>query len=268
LYDGQGQFVGHVEWTVATQRCAYEVKQTVPPYSREHLNLTASSGKLLDARYAPVYKVEDLGGSVDQGNIFPASGSSLSPLAIEPTNVFSVTPVDANGNSKYDQLLVNTQVNVTGSGGTYWIEGLLVDQLGIPAAWSVSGPQTLTVGSNRTLQMTFNTRMLFDVLPLSGSQAFTLIAVKIYSGSPGAAVLEAEVPVTNFSTPSYPRTQFEPSSPDIIFQDDIEGAVKWTDSPAANWSIVNTGWHSYSHAWVVSRQLEWMADEAPRPYEL
>jgi hypothetical protein len=259
LYDGQGQLVGHVEWTGSdpTAQLTYEVKQTVPPYSLEHLNLTASSGKLLDARYAPVYKVEDLGGSVDQGNIFPSGGSSLLPLAIEPTNTFSVTPVDSNSNGKYDQLVINTQVNVTGSGGSFWIEGLLVDQLGIPAAWSVSGPQTLTVGSNRNLQMAFNTRMLFDVLPLSGSQAFTLIAVKIFSGSPGSAVLEAEVPVTNFSTASYMRTHFEPSSPDIIFQDDVEGAVKWTDSPAADWSIVNTGWHSYSHAWVVDESGNW-----------
>jgi hypothetical protein len=260
LYDGQGEFVGHTAWAGSdpTAQLTYEVKQTVPPYSLEHVNLTDSNGKLLDARYAPVYKIEDLGDSVDQGNIFPGDGSSFSPLAITPTNVFSVTPVDSNSNGKYEQLVINTQVNVTGSDGTYRIEGLLVDDRGIPAAWSVSNPQTLTVGSNRTLQMTFNTRMLIDQLPMTGSQKFNLIAVKIFSGSPGSDVLEAQVPVTNFSTPSYSRTQFEPSASNTLFFDDMEsGMTKWSRSPSGDWNIVDTSWHSWSHAWMVNESGNW-----------
>ena len=39
-----------------------------------------------------------------------------------------------------------------------WMEGLLVDDRNLPVAWSVSDPQTLVVGQNKTIQMSFDTK--------------------------------------------------------------------------------------------------------------
>ena len=62
----------------------------------------------------------------------------------------------------------------------------------MPAAWSVSDLQALSVGTNQTIQMAFDGRILFDKAPLVGSEQFTLIGVKIFRGSPGLATLVAD----------------------------------------------------------------------------
>jgi hypothetical protein len=259
LYDGQGRFIGHAEWTGsgALALLEYAVAGTVPPYSLEHLNLEDANGKRLASFYAPVYKIEDLGSKLNLGNIVLGSGSAvLAPQSITPTNLFTATPVDLNANGRYDQLNIAATVNVT-TGGSYWMEGLLIDDRSMPVSWSVSDPQTLTVGDNRTIEMTFDGRILFDQLPLVGSQEFTLVAVKIFSGSPGAATLEADVPVTEFATDAYSRTQFEPSGfPYTLFQDDLEaGVTKWSIVAPSQWSLSSNIWRSWTHAWVANGNL-------------
>ena len=117
LYDGQGEFVGQAEWTgsdpVATLT---QLTQTQPPYSLEHLNLYGAKGEMLDARYAPVYTIDNLAGIVEQRNITPTDSSTgLNPQAVTPPSSYTLTPVDSNGNGKYDQLVVSAKVDVTGT---------------------------------------------------------------------------------------------------------------------------------------------------------
>jgi hypothetical protein len=134
------------------------------------------------------------------------------------------------------------------------MEGLLVNDQNTPVAWSVSDPQTLSVGTNQTLQMTFDGRMLFDQLPQTGSQKFSLVAVKIFSGTPGQAFLEADVPVSGFATPAFSRSQFNASVPGYtLFQDDMEsGPTNWILSNSSQWSLTNNFWHSFTNAWVAN----------------
>jgi hypothetical protein len=254
LYDGQGEFVGQAEWTGSDQVALleYQVAQTQPPYSLQHLNLYDAMGKLLDARYAPVYTIDNLSGEVDQGNITLSNGSTENSIqAVTPPSTYTLTPVDSNGNGKYDQLVVSAKVDVTGTGGSYRIEGLLVDDRGLPAAWSVSDAQTLPVGPNQTLQLAFDARLLYE-MPFAGSQKFTLVAVKIFTGNLSPATLQVDVPVTGFSTPTYTRAQLEPPSLYTLFEDDMEsGASKWTNTGSL-WSQSTNQWHSWSHAWIAS----------------
>lgn len=257
LYDGMGRFVGHADWTGrgAVASLEYAIAGTYPPYTLEHLNLMDTQGEELAAFYAPVYRINDLSGRVDQGNINLGSHSTIviPESAITPTNTFSVTPVDSNGNGAYDQLVVSAGVDVADQGGSFWMEGLLVSSHGVPVAWSVGIPQTLNVGLNQTLQMTYDGRMLFDQLPQTGTHAFTLTAVKIFSGSPGLATLEVDVPLPGFNTPAYSRTQFEPPITPTLFQDDMEsGAANWHTTGLSQWSRIDQTWRSWTHAWIAN----------------
>ncbi|HSQ17127.1 MAG TPA: hypothetical protein VLM83_05465 [Anaerolineales bacterium] len=253
LYDGRGAFVGHAEWTgnSPTASLQYAVAGTVPPYSLEHLNLRDASGKQLSAFYAPVYQITNLNGSVDPLNTgLSSSPLGLTPLSITLPDTFTVTPVDSNANGRYDQLVVTTTVDITVA-GSYRMEGLLVDEHNLPAAWSVSDPQMLSVGLDQTIQMAFDGRILFDKTPLVGSEQFTLVAVKIYAGSLDLATLVADIPVSGLTTSDYSRSQLEPSTNATnLFQDDMEaGLVKWTLDGSSQWSQPTTDWHSFTHTW-------------------
>ena len=170
---------------------------------------------------------------------------------ITPTNTFTAAPLDTNGNGAFDQLVISAGVDIADQGGTFWMEGLLVDSHGMPVAWSVGEPVTLGVGQNQTLQMTYDGRMLYDQMALAGSQVFSLTAVKIFSGSPSQATLEVDTPVPGFNTPAYSRAQFEPPMASSLFQDDIEaGAANWGTTGPSQWSRINTTWRSWTHSWV------------------
>lgn len=256
LYDGQGAYVGHAEWTgnSPTASLQYAVAGTVPPYSLEHLNLLDANGKQLSSFYAPVYQINNLSGNVDPLN----TGLSSSPLGLTPQsinlpNTFNVTPVDSNANGRYDQLVFATTVNINVA-GSYRMEGLLMDEHGLSAAWSVSDPQTLSAGPNQTIQMAFDGRILFDKTPLVGSEQFTLVAVKIFGGSLSPATLVAVIPVSGLTTPGYSRSQFEPSTNATnLFQDDMEaGPAKWTRKGSTQWSQPTTDWHSFTHTWMAN----------------
>jgi hypothetical protein len=258
LYDGGGNFVGHAAWTGSDAEASltYAVAGTPPPYALEHLNLVDAQGQALSSFYAPVYQIKDLGGRVDLGSITPASSSTGVALqTITPSNAFVATPKDTNGNGLYDQLVVSTLVDVTTQGGAYYMEGVLADDRDLLVAWSdVGAPQTLGIGQNQTLQMTFDGRMLFSQQALTGNQKFTLIAVKIFSVSGGSQTLEAEIPVTGLSTASYARTQFEPFIPALTpFQDDMEdGTTNWNVTGSSQWSRTTAVWHSGTHAWMAA----------------
>jgi hypothetical protein len=141
-------------------------------------------------------------------------------------------------------------VDVTDAGGDYRVEGLLVDEYGTPVAWSVSDLQTLGLG-NQELVLTFDGRILYDHMLFSGSQAFQLVAVKIFSGNLSPTTLEDEVAVA-MTTPAFTRDDFEPASPaSVVLEDDMENGVvtenNWAES--GPWGLGTSVWHSRSHAW-------------------
>jgi hypothetical protein len=258
LYDGRGEFVGYAEWTGEGTEAllTYPVAGSQPPYSLEHLNLFNSQGKLLDARFAPVYTI-DQPANFETSQITLDSSSKLSvPQSVVPPTAFTASTIK-NANGLIDQLVISTTINVTVA-GSYWMEGLLVDNYNRPVAWSGFTPKTLTTGSH-ALQMMFDGRMLFDHLPLLGSQSFKLIAIKIFSGSPASATLEAEVPLPGFSTAEYSRSQLEYSvTENPLFQDDLENnAIKWT--VGAQWSraydVNNIKSYSGTYSWVTTGSI-------------
>jgi hypothetical protein len=264
LYDGQGEFVGHAEWMGSEPFASleYKIAKTQPPYSLEHLNLYDHKGKLLDARYAPVYKIENILSNANLENFsLEESIQSVNTIAITTTtpitNTFSFQLADSNVNNKYDQLIANVKVNVN-QGGDYRIEGLLVDEQDKPAAWSTSGTQTLSVGQNRILKLVFDAGMLHFQLPLTGSKTFKITAVKIFTGDLSQASLVLEIPnmaQQYISTPAYNRisSNLEPSHPAIaVFQDDMEnGETKWSKS-GTFWSLGDNIGHIGDHAWMTS----------------
>jgi transglutaminase-like putative cysteine protease len=258
LYDGQGGYVGHAVWTGTgpTATLDYPITGTLAPYSLEHLNLADAAGTNLSSSYAPVYKISTLGSPVNVPSAISAGSQNpgAAPLLVTVASPFTGTPVDVNANGRFDQLTIATTVDVTVAGGTYWLEGLLVDDQNTPVVWSTSTPKALNVGLNQALQMTFDGRMLFNQLPLAMNQKFTLVSVKVFSGTPGAAILEVDLPVTGFTTPVYTRAQFEPCNPvRNLFQDDMEGGVTpWTVLGTSQWGQTTSAWHSRVTAWAAT----------------
>ncbi len=259
LYDGQGNFVNHASWTGndANGVLQFGVTNSQPPYSLEHLYLFQTNGALIDNRYVTDYQITDLGGLVEPGEILIGSGSGYGTENVNPDpSSYTFTPVDTNGNGKYDKLVVSVIVNVTDEGtfraGNYRIEAMLEDEFGTLVAYNVTSlpGQALVIGQN-TMTLEFDGKMLYDQLPLAGSRAFKLVAVRIFTGYLSPTTLASHVYFAATS-PAYARSAFEPSSlvPNL-FQDDLEGGTgKWTST--SPWSLVDSTWHSGSHAWMAS----------------
>ncbi len=256
LYDSVGGFVGNATWIGfdTAAKLQFDVEKTSPPYTLEHLYLTITDGEMLDSRFAPSYEVDDMDGTIEIGKISittPSSGdpSLMQPEEVDPTGVNTITLVDTNGNALNDILRVQVGVTVTESGGNYRIEGLLEDEYGKEIAWAVSEPQALVVGS-QTMTLDFDGKMLYDQLPLTGTRAFKLVALKIFSGNLSATTLESEAKFVTM-TPAYARNQFEPSSPAIsLFQDDLEnGTGNWL---ADSWALNMSTWNSWTNSWMTT----------------
>ncbi len=229
LYDAQGDFIGHASWAGndAAASLEFRVEKFQPPYTLAHLNLIQAQGPILDSRFDAAYTITDLAGKVETSPVtFGELSSENQLLGITP-NTFTFTPIDLNANGRYDLLRVNVGVTVTAPAGSYRIEGLLADEFGAPVAWAVSAPKTLVVGS-QTMTLEFDGKALSDQLPLTGSKAYKLVAVKIFSGNLSKTTLVAERAFAA-TAPAYSRSQFEVSSPSAtVFQDNLEsGMGQW-----------------------------------------
>lgn len=252
LYDGTGRRIGAAQWngseSVATLN--FSVAGTQPPYSLEQVTLYDAAGNELDARYAQLFAISDLKKPADLGRISLTGGPGapvMQAVTPAPANPFSVAPLDTNSNGRMEKLVLTATLNVT-TAGSYWMEALLVDSRGMPVAWSSGSLKSLAAGANQTLQILYDGPQLFEQLPLAGSKAFTLTAVKIFSGTEASRVLEADIPVTAFTTPAYARTQMERTPVEVMFEDDLEGGEgKWTKTGA--WALSSDDWHSGTHAY-------------------
>ena len=259
LEDGQGNYVGDAVWTGTGDIASliFDVVDFQPPFTLQNLNLALENGKLLDYRTYKVFEVMVLEDEIETSDVqieIPDPGE-VNTRDVTTIDGWEVVPTDTNGNGRFDKLVINVDVTVTGSAGTYRIEGLLEDEYGTEIAWSVSDPQSLAVGS-QTMVLEFDGKMIFDQLPLTGSRALKLVAMKIYSGNFASSTsLQAQLPVV-LTTDPYSRSQFEPSSEAIpLFEDDIEnGSTKWA-ATGSLFSITGNEWRSWSNSWFIDTSL-------------
>ena len=239
----------HGQATSDVASLQFDVIKSQPPYSFGNLDLIskkeAKNGPMVDSRTYKAYEITDMDGKIEGGAVEFVTAettaqpkkddgaiSALKVLAVEPVaNSFTITPVDTNGNGQYDMLRVNVSVkaDATDDNGDYRIEALLEDEYGTEVAWAVSGGQPIVPSTTQTMTLEFDGKMLYDQLPLTGGRALKLVAAKIFSGNLSTATLESEVKYA-VTTPTYTRSQFEPSSPAVtLFQDDMEnGAGQWS----------------------------------------
>ncbi|OQY28247.1 MAG: hypothetical protein B6243_12280, partial [Anaerolineaceae bacterium 4572_5.2] len=206
LVDAQGRQIDRAEWQGSKVPAAlqFNIAGTTPPYTLKNLYLYNADGALISSRHRQAYVIDDLGNKLERGVAIGGNATR----AITATN-FAITSNDTNGNGLIDELAVTVDVSVDpGDAGSYRIEGLLVDQNGKPVDWSVSNLQTLNAGSN-TMTLPFDGRIIYDNMsPSAATQTFTLVGVKIFSGTLSAATLQDEVSVA-LTTPAYQRSQFE-----------------------------------------------------------
>ncbi len=253
LDDGEGHMLGMATWsgTDSTATLRFDVAKTVAPYTLGRLYLYDAHGRILSSRFYQAYQIQQAPALLDRGTIsfqtFAGSDRGLFALAVSPTSVFTTTTTDADGDGRYDALVIQAGVFVSGTTGSYRIEGLLVDEQGTPVVWSVSDPKPLDLG-DQTLELTFDGKALYDYLSFGPSmRTFRLVAVKIFSGNLSPATLEAQVDVA-LTTSSYQRDNFEPSGIDLLVDDMESGSNNWIwTSP---WSRLNTAASkSPTYAW-------------------
>ena len=77
LYDSLGNYVGHTSWSGSESNAVlqFDVANTQPPYSLEHLYLIQANGPIIDSRYVTDYQITDLDGLIESGDILFASPS-------------------------------------------------------------------------------------------------------------------------------------------------------------------------------------------------
>ncbi len=251
LYSHTGDQVGHAAWTgsegVAT--LTFGLDKTSGPYTLDNLHLYDGRDKMLDSRQDNAYTFTDLDGRLVNGpvslNVYPAQSGQVGPLGmyITPTQVFTATGVDLNGNGKYDQLRVDVEVQVS-QAGQYRVDGWLEGTDGSLILYG-SGPFTALGAGVQTLAMFFDGRALNGRGVQSGN--YTLMAVKVLDNNSSYSVAD-QVQVTGLTFP-YSAADYEPvTSVALIFHDDMEsGTSNWSwQSP---WGLSNPQLPTPTHAW-------------------
>ncbi len=253
LYDSQRNLVGRASTTGSSSTAAltFDLQGFLPPYELEEVHLYDSNARPLDSQYAFVYTINSLGEQLDPGgitaNLYPwhlgqviAQGETITP-----TQVFTHTGVDTNGNGLYDHLLVEVQVEVS-QADNYRVEGWLQAADGTLIVYGLGNVTALDVGL-QTLSMSFNGRAI-NGRGLAGP--YTVVALRILDGNVNYDDLD-QVKLTGLSM-NYQLADFElESTGSLIFGDDMEsGASQWTWS--APWQLAEGISSSPTHAWQAS----------------
>jgi len=167
---------------------------------------------------------------------------------ITPTQVFHDRVVDSDGDGRYDQLIIDVQVEVT-QADEYWVEGWLQAPDGALVAYGASDPVHLNVGSSLTLSLPFDGRAINGHGPVSGT--YTVIALKILDGDVAYDVLD-QVQQTGLAL-SYDAADFEPvSTGALIFHDDMESGTSQWSSWQSPWSLASKTWPDETSLWRAS----------------
>ncbi len=256
LVDGSGDFVGYATWTGSKSpaKLMFGVEHTTPPYTLEQLHLRQVGGPLFDSRQRDAYMITDLGGLVDQGDVRVvkelANSGEIVPMGenITPTQVFNDRVVDSDSDGRYDELIIDVQVEVT-QADEYWVEGWLQAPDGALVAYGSSDPVYLSVGSPLTLSLPFDGRAINGHGPVTGT--YTVIALRVLDGDVAYDVLD-EVQRTGLAL-SYDADDFEPvSTGALIFHDDMESGTGQWSSWQSPWSLASKTWPNETSLWRAS----------------
>jgi PKD repeat protein len=248
LYDGAERFVGHASWTGAGETAAlvFDLNKTTPPFTLKRVHLLDAGNVLLDSRHYNPYTVAALNGPVDQGAIsvggLPSDKYITLGEHITPTQVFTHTLADLDGDTLADQLIVGVQVQVT-QADNYRVEGWLEAPDGSLIVYALGDSAYLNTGLHTLL-------LPFDGRAVSGNGVdgpYTVVALRILDGDANYTVLD-ELHETGLSL-DYEAADFDPAT-DVAthFSDDMEsGGANW-DSQLP-WARVNQTWPVASWVW-------------------
>jgi hypothetical protein len=246
-----GEMLAEATWTGTGPHVTLQfdgLDNTTGPYTLQYLHVRNAADQVTDGIVQP-YPLGDL-------PEFSAKPISLGVQAAVPSDIgpafiitggYAATPLDTNGNGKFDQLVISTAVDVAAeeAGQAYRLEGWLVDQHDDLVAWAISDPKVLSQGTH-SLSLAFDGRIINEH---GVDGPFTLVALKALPGNTYTVLNQVDVAYT---TPAYNYDEFEePITSTVItsvFRDNMEnGSGQWSaDYP---WTLSNDTWSSYSHAW-------------------
>ena len=156
--------------------------------------------------------------------------------------------VDSDSDGRYDQLIIDVQVEVT-QADEYWVEGWLQDPNGALVAYGASDPVYLNIGSPLTLSLPFDGRAINGHGTVTGT--YTVIALRILDGDVAYDVLD-EVQRTGL-TLDYDADDFEPASTGaLLFYDDMESSTGLWSSSESPWNLASKAWPDATSLWRAS----------------
>jgi hypothetical protein len=253
LFGGQGDMVSQASWTGSGSPVSlvFEgLRDTVGPYTLRYLHVRDAAGQVTDGITEP-----HVLGDVPELSARPVSLGIDASVPVVPgeigatfviTGGYSDIGVDTDGDGQFDQLVIETTVEVEPDEGgqAYRLEGWLVDENDSLISWAVGDPQVLAEGL-QTLSLAFDGRIIHEH---GVDGPYTLMALKVLPGDRYEVLNMVDIAYT---TSGYDHDQFE--APMLapaagVFEDDMEdGTDQWTaESP---WVLDGDEWHSYSHAW-------------------
>jgi len=252
LYDGRDEMISEATWTGPGPKVTLQfdgLRDTVGPYTLQHLHVRNADRRVTDGIKEP-YPI----GEVPELSARPVLLGVESAVPLDPSQPsrlviidgYSDTRVDTDSDGRFDQLVITVNMEIgPGEGGqAYRIEGWLLDQNGNFVSWTISDPHVLAEGV-RSLPLTFDGRIINEH---GVDGPLTLVALKALPGGTYSVLDEVDVAYT---TSPYDHDEFEEAAvppAGSIFKDDMEsGTSQWTAESV--WSLNNSVWHSYSHAW-------------------
>ncbi|MDM8530406.1 PKD domain-containing protein [Anaerolineales bacterium HSG25] len=228
LFDANNEWIGEANWsghgpTVKLQFS--HVTNRVGPYVLKRLYLRGEKQGFIggpDRHVLSTLPELTNGGPISLQQKKTARYASL----ISSIN-YSAVPTDTDGDSLFDKLIVETQVNVNDD-GQYRLEGWLVDKNGDLVTISEDAFVPLTASETQTISLTFDGRAISNH---GVDGPYTVVALKVLQdGSPYN--VQDEVEETGWSM-DYTADQFGPK---ILFRNDMESLQsKWMRS---SWQLV------------------------------
>ncbi|MBN2391400.1 MAG: hypothetical protein JXR84_11785 [Anaerolineae bacterium] len=239
LYDVTGNLLDSASWSGTTTAAQLQ-------FDGQAIYRNGASGQYYIRNLRLLNSAEEIIASVDEAHVTASYPyTQFSGPAAMLTEVYNDYGEDTDGNSLYDYLVIEVQVNVS-EAGEYSIEGWLADKENHLVTWTSSGSSSLSAGVHY-LQLRFDGETIY-ANGVSG--VFALSGLKVL-GAAGYVVVD-EIDVTT-PTASYEYTSFEGASSGsgVVFLDDGEsGMDNWTaDSP---WNLTVVDSHSPSHSWADS----------------
>jgi len=251
LQDGQDDPLGEALWTGSGSNVTLQfdgLRDTVGPYSL-YLHVRDADGQVTDGIVEP-YDLGELSElsakaiTLGVETVTPPNVSLLAPTFVI-TDGYSDSPVDADGDGQFDQLVftVNVEVEPGEGGQAYRVEGWLIDENDSLISYAIGDSEVLNEGI-QSLTLVFDGRIIHEH---GVDGRYTLAALRALAGDTYSVLGEVDVA---YATPPYDHDDFEdpiavPMVGDV-FEDRMETKMDYVATESFEAGALGAAWTTSS----------------------